>query len=116
MIGERIAHGAPALTGVARLIRSSHERWDGRGYPDRLAGDEIPLGAQIVFVCDAFNAMVSERSYRRAMSEAEALAELRASARTQFSPVVVAAFEAAHASQASAAAFGESQSFQSSSR
>ena len=57
LIGERIAQSAPALTGVAGLIRSSHERWDGTGYPDRLAGDEIPLGSQIVFVCDAYSAM-----------------------------------------------------------
>ena len=55
---------APALVGVAELIRSSHERWDGAGYPDALAGDDIPLGSQIVFVCDAFSAMTSERPYR----------------------------------------------------
>ena len=57
LIGERIVAAAPALGGVAQMIRSSHERWDGRGYPDALAGEEIPLGAQIVFVCDAFSAM-----------------------------------------------------------
>ena len=61
LIGERIAQGAPALVGVGRLIRSSHERWDGGGYPDGLAGDAIPLGAQIVFVCDAFSAMTTDR-------------------------------------------------------
>ena len=57
LIGERIVQAAPALAGVGRLIRSSHERWDGAGYPDALAGDEIPLGSQIVFICDAFSAM-----------------------------------------------------------
>jgi diguanylate cyclase (GGDEF)-like protein len=92
LIGERIAQGAPALAGVAGLIRSSHERWDGTGYPDRLAGDAIPLGSQIVFVCDAFAAMIATRSYKPAMSEAAALDELRANAGTQFAPAVVEAF------------------------
>ncbi len=95
LIGERIAQSAPALVGVASLIRSSHERWDGTGYPDRLAGDEIPLGAQIVFACDAYSAMTSERCYTAAKSEAEARAELRRHAGTQFAPVVVDAFLAA---------------------
>ena len=72
LIGERIAQGAPALVGVAGLIRSSHERWDGTGYPDRLAGNEIPLGSQIVFVCDAYAAMTSDRCYQPAMSQADA--------------------------------------------
>jgi diguanylate cyclase (GGDEF)-like protein len=92
LIGERIVSAAPALGGVAKMIRSSHERWDGKGYPDALAGHEIPLGAQIVFVCDAFSAMTSERPYAPAVSEAEALAELRRHAGTQFSPAVVDAF------------------------
>ena len=97
LIGERIAHGAPALAGIASLIRSSHERWDGGGYPDGLAGDAIPLGAQIVFVCDAFSAMTTDRVYKRAMSEAEALAELASAAGTQFAPAVVEAFAAPRA-------------------
>jgi diguanylate cyclase (GGDEF)-like protein len=92
LIGERIVSGAPALVGVARMIRSSHERWDGRGYPDALAGDSIPLGSQIVFVCDAFSAMTSERPYARAVSEEDALAELQRHAGTQFAPAVVDAF------------------------
>jgi two-component system cell cycle response regulator len=92
VIGERIVSGAPALVGVAKMIRSSHERWDGRGYPDALAGDDIPLGAQIVFVCDAYSAMTSERPYAAALSEAEALAELRRHTGAQFSPPVVDAF------------------------
>jgi two-component system, cell cycle response regulator len=92
LIGERIAQRAPALTGVAKLIRSSHERWDGTGYPDRLAGDEIPLGAQIVFVCDAYSAMTGDRCYKAAMAPADAHAELRRNAGTQFAPAVVEAF------------------------
>ena len=92
LIGERIAQSAPALTGVAKLIRSSHERWDGTGYPDRLAGDDIPLGAQIVFVCDAYSAMIGDRCYKAAMAPADAHAELRRNAGTQFAPAVVEAF------------------------
>ena len=68
IIGERILLSAPALRPVARLVRSSHERWDGGGYPDGLAGEEIPLGARIVAVCDAFDAMTTDRPYRRARS------------------------------------------------
>jgi diguanylate cyclase (GGDEF)-like protein len=92
IIGERILMGAPALTPVARIVRSSHERWDGTGYPDRLVGDEIPLGARIVAVCDAFDAMISDRSYRRAISDEDAIAELHRCAGTQFDPAVVAEF------------------------
>ena len=89
---ERIVSGAPALVGVSRLIRSSHERWDGRGYPDALAGDDIPLGSQIVFVCDAFSAMTADRPYAPARTEEDAIAELRRHAGSQFSPRVVEAF------------------------
>jgi two-component system, cell cycle response regulator len=99
LIGERIVSGAPALVGVSRLIRSSHERWDGTGYPDALAGDEIPLGAQIVFVCDAFAAMTSARPYSPALSEAEAQEELRRHAGSQFSPAVIEAFLTVRARQ-----------------
>jgi two-component system cell cycle response regulator len=91
LIGERIAQSAPALVGVSGLIRSSHERWDGAGYPDQLAGDDIPLGSQIVLVCDAYAAMTTERCYQPAMTRADALAELRNNAGTQFAPAVVAA-------------------------
>ena len=97
LIGERIAQGAPALAGVASMIRSSHERWDGTGYPDQLRADQIPLGAQIVFVCDSYAAMITERSYKPAMSRADALAELHANSGTQFAPAVVDAFHAEHA-------------------
>jgi two-component system cell cycle response regulator len=92
LIGERIVAAAPALRSVAALVRSSHERWDGRGYPDRLARDEIPLGARIVAVCDAFDAMVSDRPYRAGMAPALALDELARCAGSQFDPAVVAAF------------------------
>jgi two-component system, cell cycle response regulator len=95
VIGERILLAAPALKPVAALVRASHERWDGEGYPDRTAGEQIPLGARIVAVCDAYDAMVSERSYKRAMPPAAALAELRRCAGRQFDPAVVDAFAAA---------------------
>ena len=92
LIGQRIVAAAPVLAGVGELIRSSHERWDGGGYPDRLEGEEIPLGARIIAVCDAYDAMTSERPYRRALAQADALAELRRCAGTQFDPRVVGAF------------------------
>jgi HD-GYP domain-containing protein (c-di-GMP phosphodiesterase class II) len=72
-------------------VRSSHERWDGCGYPDGLHGSEIPLGARIVLACDAWDAMTSDRAYRRAMPAEDAAAELRAHAGTQFDPEVVTA-------------------------
>jgi two-component system, cell cycle response regulator len=87
-----ILAAAPALAAVARMVRSSHERYDGRGYPDRLGGEAIPLGARIIFVCDAFDAMISERPYNRAMSTAQALNELHRCAGSQFDPDVVDAF------------------------
>jgi diguanylate cyclase (GGDEF)-like protein len=92
ILGERILHGAPALRPVARLVRASHERWDGSGYPDGLCGDEIPLGARIVAVCDAYEAMTADRTYRAAVSHELACQELRCSAGTQFDPEVVEAF------------------------
>lgn len=92
LIGERILAAVPALVPVARLVRSSHERWDGTGYPDGLRGEETPLGSRIVAVCDAYDAMVSDRPYRDGMSPLDALAELRRCAGTQFDPQVVAAF------------------------
>jgi diguanylate cyclase (GGDEF)-like protein len=92
LIGERILLAAPALRPVARLVRSSHERFDGSGYPDGLRGDEIPLGARAVAVCDAFDAMTTERPYREPVAEADAIQELRRCAGTQFDPMVVEAF------------------------
>jgi diguanylate cyclase (GGDEF)-like protein len=92
LIGESILSAASALTTVGKLVRSSHERYDGGGYPDGLCKDEIPLASRIVFVCDAFKAMTTDRPYRQAMSEEDALAELEHFAGTQFDPAVVAAF------------------------
>ena len=81
------------LSEIGRVVRSSHERWDGTGYPDGLSGEEIPLEATIVSCCDAFNAMTTDRPYRPARPQEQALAELRACAGTHFSPAVVAAVE-----------------------
>jgi two-component system cell cycle response regulator len=89
VIGARILQAAPDLSQLADVVRSSHERCDGKGYPDGLAGSEIPLASRIIFVCDSFDAMTSERSYTRAMTPANALAELRRHAGTQFDPVAV---------------------------
>ena len=96
IIGERIIGAAPELRGVGRIVRSSHERYDGGGYPDGLAGEEIPLGARIVAVCDAYDAMVTDRAYRRGRSPREALEELERCAGGQFDPAVVAAFSRRH--------------------
>jgi len=94
--GQRILDTSAALGQIAPLVRSSHERWDGRGYPDGLSGAEIPLASRIIAVCDSYDAMTSDRSYRRAMSEEVALAELIAGAGSQFDPEVVAAFLRVH--------------------
>jgi diguanylate cyclase (GGDEF)-like protein/putative nucleotidyltransferase with HDIG domain len=94
VVGERILSAAPALLDVAKLVRSSHERFDGDGYPDALAGEQIPLGSRVIAVCDAWDAMVTDRPYRRAMSREDALAELERCAGTQFDPQVVDAFKA----------------------
>ena len=90
--GERIIASSPALSDVAPLVRSSHERWDGGGYPDHLVGEDIALGARIIAVCDSYHAMTSDRAYRGAMSTGAACAELRAGAGAQFDPEVVEAF------------------------
>jgi HD-GYP domain-containing protein (c-di-GMP phosphodiesterase class II) len=76
---------------VGEIVRSCHERWDGTGYPDQLKGDQIPIAARVVFVCDAYNAMTTDRPYRSAMLPDEAIAELLANAGTQFDPKVVTA-------------------------
>ena len=94
LIGERILSAAPALERVARIVRSTHERVDGHGYPDELAGDDIPLAARIVLVCDAYEAMTADRSYRKAMSVEVAIEELERCAGVQFDARVVAAFRA----------------------
>ena len=81
------------LARVGEIVRSCHERWDGRGYPDGLAGDEVPVAARIVFCCDAYSAMTTDRPYRRAMTMDAALQELRENSGTQFEPRVVEALE-----------------------
>ena len=91
IVGERILRAAPALTPVAKLVRSSHERWDGDGYPDGLPGKKIPLGSRIIFACDALQAMTSNRPYAAAIPLKEAVAELKSCAGSQFDPEVVAA-------------------------
>jgi two-component system, cell cycle response regulator len=103
-IGEAMMREAPALRAAAAVVRASHERWDGAGYPDGLAGAAIPLGARIVAVADAYAAMTAGRPYRAARTAAEALAELRSAAGTQFDPAVVDAWCAAHARHVLAAA------------
>ena len=95
VIGERILAGIPSLESAARIVRSSHERWDGEGYPDRLVGEEIPIGARIICVADAYCAMTEERPYARARSARSARHELRACSSAQFDPAVVTAFLAA---------------------
>ena len=95
IIGERILAAAPALQAAARLVRSSHERVDGTGYPDGLRGGEIPLAARIIAVADAFDAMTAPRPYKPTLAIPEALAELERCAGSQFDPEVTAAFQAA---------------------
>jgi HD-GYP domain-containing protein (c-di-GMP phosphodiesterase class II) len=93
--GEQMLEKIGGLLGrVGRLVRSCHERWDGAGYPDGLAGEEIPLVARVVCACDAYNAMTTDRPYRPARSDDEALAEMEACAGTHFDPAVVAALAA----------------------
>jgi diguanylate cyclase (GGDEF)-like protein len=92
LVGERIIGTFPSMAPVARLVRSSHERWDGQGYPDGRAGEEIPRGARVITVCDAFDAMRSERPYKTQRDEESAIAELRRGAGTQFDPYVVEVF------------------------
>ena len=84
----------PFLQSIRRVVRACHERWDGKGYPDGLAGEEIPLHARIIFVCDAFDAMTSDRPYRTALPAEVAIRRLRRGSGTQFDPAVVAAFVA----------------------
>jgi putative nucleotidyltransferase with HDIG domain len=90
-IGARMLERIPFLAPVAPLVRSAHERFDGGGYPDGLAGEQIPRGAMIIATCDAFHAMTSDRSYRKAMPRDAAIEELDAGAGTQFDPEVVTA-------------------------
>jgi HD-GYP domain-containing protein (c-di-GMP phosphodiesterase class II) len=86
VVGARIVSSVAELAHLAPAIRSGHERWDGQGYPDGLAGDEIPVVSRVTFVCDAYDAMVSDRPYRRALPPKLALDEVRRNAGSQFCP------------------------------
>jgi HD-GYP domain-containing protein (c-di-GMP phosphodiesterase class II) len=94
MIGERILRSVPEMFGVARIVRSSHERYDGRGYPDGLRGMQIPLASRILLCAEAYLAMQRERPHRPARSAAEALEEVAEHSGTQFDPMVAAALMA----------------------
>jgi HD-GYP domain-containing protein (c-di-GMP phosphodiesterase class II) len=90
--GEQMLEQVGGVLGhIGRLVRSCHEHWDGRGYPDGLVGGQIPRVARIVCACDGFSAMTTDRPYRAARTEEEALAEMQRCAGTQFDPQVVAA-------------------------
>jgi diguanylate cyclase (GGDEF)-like protein len=114
VIGERIIAAAPALAGAAAVVRASHEAWNGTGYPDKLAGTEIPLGARIIAICDAFDAMIADRPYSPPRSIEEALAELRRCAGTQFDPAIVPVFEQVLADRARTPAYASSSAVSSS--
>jgi diguanylate cyclase (GGDEF)-like protein len=89
VVGERILLASPAFRSVASIVRSSHERWDGTGYPDGLASESIPLSSRIISACDAFSAMTAMRPYRQARTPHEALDEIERCAGSQFDPTVV---------------------------
>jgi diguanylate cyclase (GGDEF)-like protein len=89
LVGERILRASPAFRSVATIVRSTHERWDGTGYPDGLSGEDIPLSARIIAACDAYVALTNPRPYREACSPEDALAELESCAGTQLDPTVV---------------------------
>lgn len=102
LIAERIVASIPELRYLGAALRAEHERWDGTGYPDGLAGEAIPLASRIALVCDAYHAMTSDRPYRPALPLSEALAELQAHSGTQFWPVAVEALLAGMAERAHA--------------
>jgi diguanylate cyclase (GGDEF)-like protein len=91
VVGADVVRHVPALSSIAHIILSHHERWDGKGYPDGLQGQDIPLGARIVAVADAFDAMTTDRPYRPAMSREDALAEVQRCSASQFDPTIVEA-------------------------
>ena len=92
--GQQLLDRVGGLLGrVGTIVRSCHERWDGKGYPDGLAGEDIPLAARIVFCCDAYNAMTTDRPYRKSLGREKALAEIRDNSGTQFDPTIAAALE-----------------------
>lgn len=89
--GETLVRAIPHLAQPAPMVRAEHERWDGNGYPDGLAGHDIPLASRIILACDAYSAMITDRPYRKAMDEESARSELTANAGSQFDPEVVEA-------------------------
>jgi HD-GYP domain-containing protein (c-di-GMP phosphodiesterase class II) len=88
-LGERIIAPIDRLQGVRPIVRHCHERWDGHGYPDGIAGEEIPLESRIIFVCDAYHAMTTDRPYRHRLTHREAVRRLAEASGTQFDPTVV---------------------------
>ncbi|MBN1383900.1 MAG: HD domain-containing protein [Elusimicrobia bacterium] len=92
IIGANIISRVRFLKGAAQYVKHHHERWDGNGYPDKLKGEEIPLGARILAVVDSFDAMMSERPYKKPMTREEAFAELKKHSGLQFDPAVVETF------------------------
>jgi hypothetical protein len=112
VVGQEILGSVPELAQVGRLVRHSHERWDGKGYPDGLMGPEIPLGSRIIFCADAFHAIRSDRPYREGRSAGEALAEVKRCAGSQFDPTVATALEdVVHERQQRPRAAGSSRLF-----
>lgn len=91
-IGQQLIGGVDGFAPAVPIVRHHHERWDGRGYPDGLAGDGIPIGARLIAVADSYDAMTSDRSYRSALPHETAIAELRAMSGTQFDPRIVGLF------------------------
>jgi HD-GYP domain-containing protein (c-di-GMP phosphodiesterase class II) len=90
-IGERIIANVPEMSAIADAVRHEHERWDGGGYPDGIAGEQIPIASRIVFACDAWHAMTSRRPYRMPLPRTEAMWELEVGAGSQFDPGVISA-------------------------
>jgi len=97
--GSEILRRLTPYRQIVRIVRHHHERWDGKGYPDGLAGEQIPFGSRVIAVADTYDAMTSDRAYRPAMTHEQAMAEIRRCAGTQFDPAVVAAFERAVAAE-----------------
>jgi HD-GYP domain-containing protein (c-di-GMP phosphodiesterase class II) len=87
--GERVLLRIPELVPIAPIVRHEHEHWDGTGYPDALVGRNIPIGSRIILACDAYHAMITDRPYRQALTEEQAIAQLERGVRSEFDPEVV---------------------------